>query len=381
MVAEVLPTVTELRRAIHRSPELSFQEFATTERVATVLRDRGVEPRVRPQGTGLVVEMGDGSRLIGFRADLDALPIDEPADNPYSSQTPGVMHACGHDAHTAIAVGLALVLARLPLRGRIRFVFQPGEEAFPGGADTMVREGVTDDMSSILAFHIDPSLDTGCVGLRTGAITGSADRFTIRLEGPGGHTARPHQSVDLVYAAGRIVTELPALLDRLIDPRRPLTVVFGRLHAGSADNVIPTSVEMGGTIRTLDRQLWEELPLLVENLTSQLAAPSGAKATVEYVRGIPPVVNDPTVIDAARTAIGDVLGPAAVVPTSTSMGAEDFARYLDRVPGAILRLGSAPDRGAPTDLHSAGFVFNEAALEPGLVAGAATLLHLIDSIP
>lgn len=381
LVAEVLPTVTELRRAIHRNPELSFQEFATTQRVASVLSDRGLEPAVREAGTGLVVDLGSDRPRVGFRADLDALPIDEPADNPFASQAPGIMHACGHDAHTAIATGLALVLARVSVRGAVRIIFQPGEESFPGGANAMVREGATDDMSSILAFHVDPSLEAGQIGLRTGAVTGSADRFSIRLEGPGGHTARPHQSVDLVYAAGRVVTELPALLDRLIDPRRPLTVVFGRLQAGQAENVIPTSVDMGGTIRTLDRSLWDELPLLIETLTAQIVAPTGAKAVVDYVRGIPPVVNDPAVVDAARLAIGEILGPTAVVPTPTSMGAEDFSRYLDRIPGAMLRLGSAPDRSVPTDLHSAGFVFNEAALEPGLLAGAAALLHLLDPSP
>ena len=229
LVAEVLPTVTELRRAIHRHPELSFAEFATTDRVAEVLRHGGLNPQVRESGTGLIAEIGDGPKLVGFRSDLDALPILEPADNPHASQIPGVMHACGHDAHTAIGVGIALALARIPLPGRIRFIFQPGEESFPGGAVEMVREGAVADMSSIIAFHVDPSLEVGSIGLRTGAITGSADRFTVRLEGPGGHTARPHRTVDLVYAAGRVITDLPFLVGRAIDPRRPLAVVFGGL--------------------------------------------------------------------------------------------------------------------------------------------------------
>lgn len=376
LVAEVLPTVTELRRAIHRNPELSFHEFATTQRVAALLADRGLDPVVRSQGTGLVVEIGSGGRTVGFRADMDALPIDEPADNPYASVVPGVMHACGHDAHTAIAAGIALMLFRLDLPGRIRFIFQPGEESFPGGALTLVREGVNEGLSSIIAFHVDPTLPPGKVGLRTGSVTGSADQFTIRLEGPGGHTARPHSSVDLVYAAGRLVTELPALIDRLVDPRRPLTIVFGRITGGAADNVIPTSVELGGTVRTLDAGLWNEIPLMIESLASQIVGPTGAKAAVDHQRGIPPVLNDPHVIDVARTAVATVLGPEAATSTETSMGAEDFSRYLVDTPGALLRLGSAPAHRA-TDLHSAGFVFNEAALETGLLAGAATLLRLL----
>lgn len=377
MVAEVLPTVVELRRAIHRHPELAFEEFATTQRVASVLSDRGLDPRVRPAGTGLSVEVGDDGKLIGFRADIDALPIAEPADNPHASRVPGVMHACGHDAHAAIGVGIALALAGASIPGRIRFVFQPGEESFPGGALTLVREGVCDGLGSILAFHVDPSLAVGRVGLRTGAITGSADRFSIRIEGPGGHTARPHRSVDLVYAAARVATELPSLLDRLIDPRRPLTVVFGRINGGTAENVIPTSVELGGTVRTLDHSLWEEIPFLLEKLTNQIVEPTGAKATTDYVRGIPPVVNDPSVIATARLGIEAALGPAAVASTPTSMGAEDFSRYLDHVPGALLRLGTEPPYGS-VDLHSASFVFNESALETGVTAGAAALCALLD---
>jgi amidohydrolase len=241
----------------------------------------------------------------------------------------------------------------------------------------MIRDGSADHLSSIIAFHVDPTLDVGTVGLRTGPITGSADRFSIKLEGPGGHTARPHRTVDLVYAAGRLVTELPALIDRLVDPRRPVAVVFGRVQGGNAPNVIPTTVELGGTVRTIDRGLWDEIPALLDNLAHQIVAPTGARATVQYVRGIPPVVNDPEVIDTARQAVSESLSPAAVVPTPTSMGAEDFSQYLDRVPGALIRLGSLPDIG-PVDLHSASFVFNEAALETGITAGAATLMRLLE---
>lgn len=376
LVAEALPTATELRRAIHRHPELSFAEHATTERVASVLRHHGINPQIRETGTGLVAEIGDGPLAVGFRADLDALPILEPADNPHASQVPGVMHACGHDAHTAIAVGIAISLARAELGGRVRFIFQPGEESFPGGAVELAREGAVDGLSGLIAFHVDPSLEVGSVGLRTGAITGSADRFTIRLDGPGGHTARPHRSVDLIYAAGRLICDLPPLINRMIDPRRPVAVVFGRMEAGAADNVIPARAEVGGTVRTTDRSLWDEMPAMIEDLTTKIVAPSGAKANVDYTRGIPPVVNDPAVVGVARTAITTMLGDRAAVPTPTSMGAEDFANYLDRVPGALLRLGTAPAHGS-VDLHSASFVFDERALETGILAGAATLLGML----
>lgn len=376
MVAAIIGPITELRRAIHRHPELAFEERATTDRVASMLSDRGLSPRVRPDGVGLVVDVGTGARMVGFRADLDALPIHEPPDSPHASRIPGVMHACGHDAHTAIAVGVALTLSELELSGRVRIIFQPGEETFPGGAMTMVRERVTDGLSAIVAFHVDPTLLVGQIGLRTGPITGSADRFILRLEGPGGHTARPHRGVDLVFAAGLLATQLPGLLDRLIDARRPLTVVFGRIRGGTVENVIPTELEMGGTVRTLDRELFDELPIIMEGLASQIVAPTGAKVTLDYLRGIPPVVNDAEVVDAARVAITASLGPSAVTATTTSMGAEDFSRYLDEVPGAMFRLGSG-GLGSP-DLHSSGFVFNDEALEVGVIAGTATVLRLLN---
>jgi amidohydrolase len=315
--------------------------------------------------------------VFGFRADLDALPIQEPEGLGFRSEVPGVMHACGHDLHAAIGVGLALALDRLgPLPGRVRLIFQPAEETFPGGALEMVREGAGEGLAGIVAFHVDPSLEPGRVGMRSGAITGSADRFYITLEGPGGHTARPHRTVDLVYAAARVVTDVPALLDRLTDARSPMTMVFGKASAGTADNVIPTVAELSGTCRTLDRGLWEELPALLERVVQEVVAPTGAKVLVHYQRGIPPVINDEQLVDRCRHEIAAVLGPESVVPAPTSMGAEDFARFSEVAPGALLRLGARPP-GREVDLHSASFLADEAALETGLLAGLAILLGLL----
>jgi amidohydrolase len=317
--------------------------------------------------------------MVGFRADLDALPIQEPDGLEFSSQVPGVMHACGHDLHTAIGTGIAMALARLePIPGRVRFIFQPAEEAFPGGGQEMVREGVAQGLSSIIAFHIDPTLEPGRIGLRSGPITGSADRFHITLEGPGGHTARPHKTVDLIYAGGKVITELPGLLDRLTDSRSPLVLVFGKVIGGTADNVIPTTVELSGTCRTLDRGIWEDIPGMIERLVQDIAAPTGAKVEFNYQRGIPPVINDERVIAVCRQAISDNLGLDSVAVAMTSMGAEDFARFTEAVPGALLRLGGKPaDRDV--DLHSASFVADERALEVGVHAGIVSLLALLES--
>jgi amidohydrolase len=264
--------------------------------------------------------------------------------------------------------------AELP--GRVRVIFQPAEETFPGGAYDMLREGILDGVSAILSFHVDPSLEPGRVGLRPGPITSSADRFYITLEGPGGHTARPHATVDLVYAAGLVITQLPSLVDRLVDSRAPVVVVFGKVQGGTADNVIPTQVQLSGTLRTADRAVWETMPALVERLTHGLVAPLGARAIVHYQRGIPPCVNDPEVIRLIEGTVARVLGPEASFATHLSMGAEDFARYLEVIPGALVRLGCRTE-GPPVDLHSAHFRFDEAALEIGVKVGTAAMLDLL----
>lgn len=375
LVADVLPLVVETRRAIHRSPELSGEEYRTTERLAEILRSRGLEPRVRTPKTGLLLDLGTDGPMVAFRADLDALPIDEPRGLAFASETPGVMHACGHDAHAAIGLGVALVLSRLDLPGRVRIVFQPAEETFPGGAYELVRERVLEGVRAIVAFHVDPGLETGRVGLKDGAITSSADRFTITLEGPGGHTARPHATVDLVHAAGLVVSQLPALVDRLVDARAPVALVFGTIRGGRAHNVIPTQVEMQGTLRTADRRLWEEVPAMFERLVHALVAPTGATATVHYQRGLPPVVNDPELVRSIGSALVAAAGPDAVGPTYVSMGAEDFARYLEEVPGALLRLGCRAGEGM--DLHSASFQLDEDCLETGTLFGSLAVLKLL----
>lgn len=376
LVADVLPLLVEVRRAIHRHPELSGEEYATTDLLAGVLREHGVFPRLRTPLPGLIADIGDGAKTIAFRGDLDALPIDEPEGNAVRSEVPGVMHACGHDAHAAIALGIALVVARLDLEGRVRIVFQHAEETFPGGAYELIREGVLEGVDAMLAFHVDPGLTTGRVGLRHGPITSSADRFYITLEGPGGHTARPHQTVDLIYVAGQVVTQLPALMDRLVDARAPLTIVFGRIHGGTADNVIPTVVELSGTLRTADRDVWDGLPAMIDRLVRDIATPLGAKALTHYQRGIPPVVNNPSVVHRVEKVVERVLGEEKLAATHVSMGAEDFARYLDVVPGALIRLGCSPQE-TRTDLHSAKFVLDERCLETGVKVGVAAVTDLL----
>ncbi|HJU80545.1 MAG TPA: amidohydrolase [Acidimicrobiia bacterium] len=375
-VAEFLPEVVELRRQLHRRPELAYREVATTELIETRLRTAGLEPRARSPRTGLVVEVGKGEHLVGFRSDLDALPIQEPEGPVHRSEIPGVMHACGHDVHTAIGAGLALVAARLELERRIRFVFQPAEEAFPGGGQELVAEGAAEGLAAIVAFHCDPTLEVGKVGMRSGPITASADRFFVTLEGPGGHTARPHRTVDLVFASGLLVSQLPGLIDRHTDARLPKAVVFGSISGGTAENVIPTRVELSGTCRTLDRGLWEEIPSLLERLVHEIVAPTGAKVGFKYVRGVPPVINNSDVVAACREAVSHSLGVSSIVEAESSMGAEDFSAFTEAVPGALMRLGVKTPGERSVDLHSASFCADEGAVEVGLLAGMASLLAI-----
>jgi amidohydrolase len=378
VVAEVMPSVIEIRRTIHMHPELAHEEFKTTELLVTRLRSASLFPRARTPRTGLTVDIGTEGPMVAFRCDIDALPISEPEGLAFTSTMPGLMHACGHDAHTAIGFGVAVALSQLDPPGRVRVLFQPAEEAFPGGAYELLKDGVMDGVESILAFHVDPGLRTGLLGFRPGPITSSADRFFITLEGPGGHTARPHKTVDLIGAAGQVITQLPALLERKIDARSPLVMVFGKVHGGSADNVIPTMVELSGTVRTADRELWESVPTLIDKLVGEIIAPFGASGIVHYQRGLPPVVNDPGVTAVVSAATSALMGPRAVTDTHVSMGAEDFARYLELAPGTLVRLGCA-ETDASTDLHSASFKLDEGALEIGIKTALAGLDALIRS--
>jgi amidohydrolase len=314
-----------------------------------------------------------------LRADLDALPVADDKATPYRSTVADVCHACGHDVHTAVVLGTGLALQQnaSALPGRVRLIFQPAEELTPGGALDVIREGGLEGVRSIFALHCDPRLDFGLVGTRAGPITAASDAVTISLTGPGGHTARPHLTSDLVYAAARVVTDLTAGLSRLVDPRAGITLVFGAIHGGSAANAIPEAVSLHGTLRVLERGAWQRAPELLEQLLEATLRPLKAKWTLDYQRGVPPVVNDAAATATIARAGAAALGPDAIVPTEQSMGGEDFAWYLDHVPGSLARLGTRCD-GLDVDLHSGRFDVDERAIGIGvrlLVQTAHDALH------
>ena len=381
-LAEHGDALIALRRDLHRHPELSHQEHRTTALLVDRLEQAGLAPKVLQVGTGLVVEVGDAARpVVGLRADLDALPLQDLKDVPYRSTSPGVCHACGHDVHTAVLLGAALALARLPdLPGRVRLLFQPAEEVMPGGALDVLTEGGTDGLSSVYALHCDPSLEVGRVGLKPGAITAAADAVQVRLSGPGGHTSRPHNTVDLVHVLATVATGLPDALSRLVDPRAGLCLVWGHVSAGTAQNAIPREGVLRGTLRVLDKSAWESAPALVRRLVEGLVAPYGAVADVAYERGVPPVVNDAGATALLSAAAAAALGPRAVVPTTQSLGGEDFAWYLDGVPGAMARLGvRPPGQERPHDLHQGSFDVDEDAIAVGVRVLVATALAALDA--
>jgi amidohydrolase len=361
--------IVALRRRLHAHPELSRSEHATTALLVNRLRRAGLLPQPLPGGTGLLCEVGDGQRSVALRADLDALPLTDAKDVQYASTVPGVCHACGHDAHTAILLGAGLALASAPaLPGRVRLIFQPAEEIAPGGAHDVIAAGGVEGVERIFALHCDPRLNTGRVGLRTGAVTAACDLVEVELSGPGGHTARPHLTVDLVYALGRVITEVPGLLSRRADPRDGLSLMWGAVGAGVAPNSIPEHGTLRGTVRMLRREAWDDVDRLIHRLIREVVAPTGADVEVRYVRGEPPVVNDPGCIAILRDATMLAVGPSGLDDTEQSLGGEDFAWYLDHVPGALARLGvRATDHTGPyLDLHQPTFDIDERALAVGV---------------
>jgi amidohydrolase len=370
------------RRDLHRNPELGRQEFRTTEQVKARLERAGLSPRVLPGGTGLVCDIGatDPARSrVALRADLDALPVPDTKLVEYRSTVEGKAHACGHDVHTSITLGAGLVLAELEEQGRlprpVRLVFQAAEEIMPGGALDAIKANVLDGVGRILAVHCDPKVEVGRIGLRQGPITSAADRLTLVLEGPGGHSARPHLTTDLVMAAAKLATELPAVLTRRVDPRSGLSIVWGRIQAGHAANVIPQYAELEGTVRCLDLAAWHDAPDLVHEVIDQVAAMYRAKCEITYQRGVPPVVNEATSVELLRDAMTTRFGAHAIEDTEQSLGGEDFSWYLEHVPGALARLGVRPvGDTAKRDLHQGDFDVDEGAIKVGVELFTAAVL-------
>ena len=367
-----------IRRDIHAHPEVGNAEHRTTAKVIEVLESVGLVAKVLPIGTGAwcdVLPYGEAydseAGLVGLRADLDALPIPDGSAVDFASKVPGVAHACGHDVHTTIVLGVGLVLARLRDEGLltrgVRLIFQPAEETSPGGAVDAIDGGVLTDLSEVYALHCDPRTDAGQIALKVGPVTSAVSQVSVTLAGTGGHTSRPHLTQDVVAALGTLVTQTQLVFARRVDPRSGVSMMWGKITAGSAPNAIPSSGQVLGTLRALDLSGWEQAKALLPELVGQLVAPFGVEARVAINEGTPPAVNAQSGIDRLAAAGEAMLGPDGVTATEQSLGGEDFSWMLQQVPGAMARLGVRTHGAASwPDIHHPSFRVDESCIAVGV---------------
>lgn len=374
LTSELTGELIAIRRDIHAHPELARTEVRTTELLASRLRQAGLTPRML-DGTGLTCEIGpsvhdSAGGLIGLRADIDALPLQETSGLPFASTNAGVTHACGHDVHATVVLGAGLVAAQLAQEGRlsrgVRLIFQPAEEVQPGGALDLLAQDVLEDVSEIYAVHCEPKIDAGTVGTRIGPITSACDTLTVTVSSSGGHTSRPHLTGDVVYALGEIITQVPSVLGRRLDPRSGVNMTWGSVQAGSAPNAIPMTGMITGTLRCLEVSAWEKAADLVAETTKHIAAAYGVDVVIHHQRGVPPVVNDEDCTLNLEKAARDALGPHSVSLTEQSLGGEDFAWYLTKVRGALARLGTRTPNGTTYDIHRSDLIIDESAIAAGV---------------
>lgn len=384
-VEEMAPQFVETRRAFHRIPELGFEEHETAALVVEKLRALGLEPRTGVGGTGVVALIAGAhpGRTLMLRADMDGLPIEERTGLPFSSTHAGRMHACGHDAHIAMLLGAAEILLerRNEIRGAVKLVFQPAEEGL-AGARAMIEDGVLADppVDAAIGCHIWNTLPVGRVGVREGPLMANSDRVRITIEGQGGHGAMPHLSSDAIVAAGHVVTALQTVVSRRVSPLDPAVVTIGTISGGYKNNVIADRVEMDGTVRTFDEDLWRAMPGQIETVVAGICAALGVRGMVEYTRGYPIVVNDPEMTALVRGAARGAVGEERVVYPEQSMGGEDMSFFLRAVPGCFFFVGSQnATKGATKPHHHPEFDVDEDALPTGVKVLVASALKYLSA--
>lgn len=379
--ASVAEWATACRRHLHRYPELSYQEKETSAFIEAELRQLGYEPQTGIGGYGIkaVLQGGRGpGRTIALRADIDALPIQEQTGLPFASCKEGIMHACGHDVHTAVLLGAARALKELQpeLAGQVVLIFQPGEESAPGGASLMIKDGVLEDphVDAIFGLHVLPSLTVGQMGFGDGPRMGAPDEFDLTIHGKGGHGAHPYATVDAVYVACQVVTALQGIVSRNINPFDPVVLTVGSIHSGNKHNIIPGEAVLQGTIRTMSQSVRERMQQRIREVAEGVCAAYGATASLAMRTGYPVLVNSPAETEIARAAATAVLGEEQITVMEPSMGAEDFAFYLEKRPGSFARLGAA----APDDRERAGLHTPRLNVDEGCIpVGIAYYLSLV----
>ncbi len=379
---EIQPEIIEIRRHLHAHPELSYEEYETSRYVAERLKSFGIEEVKTLATTGLVAEIkgrNPDKKTVALRADMDALPIHEKNDVTYKSTKPGVMHACGHDVHTASLLGSARILqtVKSEIEGTIRLIFQPGEEKNPGGASLMIRDGALKNPvpSSILGQHVFPLLPVGKIGFREGMYMASADEIYLKVIGKGGHGAAPELCIDPVVIASHIIVALQQVISRNASPKQPTVLTFGKIIAEGATNIIPNEVNIAGTFRALNEQ-WRAAGLeKIKKMAESIAEGMGGRCEVEISHGYPYLENNPEVTRRIRSAAAEYVGEENIETLDVSLGAEDFSYYSQEIPASFYRLGTKNEaKGITSYVHTPTFDIDEDAL--GLSCGLMAWLAL-----
>jgi amidohydrolase len=371
LVDEIKEEVIAWRRHLHANPELSFHEEKTAQFVYETLQSFGNLQISRPTKTSVMARLiGDGpGKVVAIRADMDALPIQEENTFEFASKNPGVMHACGHDGHTAMLLGTAKILSRLrhQIKGEVRFLFQHAEEIYPGGAEEMVQAGVMDGVDVVIGTHLWSPLEIGKIGIVYGPMMASPDRFFIRIHGKGGHAALPHQTIDSIAIGAQVVTNLQHIVSRNNDPLEPLVVSVTQFIGGTTHNVIPGSVEIQGTVRSFDKTLRQNVPKLMERIIKGITEAHGATYEFKYEFGYRPVINDEKVTRVIEETVREVFGEEAIDHIKPNMGGEDFSAFQQKAPGSFFYVGAGnKEKGIVYPHHHPRFTIDEDALEIGV---------------
>jgi amidohydrolase len=376
---DIAELVVGWRRELHRHPELGFQERRTSGRVADVLQSLGYRVRTRVGRTGVVGERGLGGPIVAIRADMDALPIQEENEVSYASEVPGVMHACGHDAHTAMALGAATLLAAETFPGTVRFLFQPSEEALDeegvSGAPRMVEDGAMEGVSGVIGLHVQASLPVGKISIEAGLAAAGVDSFNAVLIGRGGHAAYPHKVVDPVYMAAHVILAIQAIASRRLDPFDPAVVSIGSIHGGHVSNVIPEQVEFKGTLRYTHPEVQEQLHAEIDQ-AFEMARTLGGDYRLQFETGYPPSINDGGIVKLLREVVTDLLGAEGLASPERGLGAEDFGFFSALAPGAMFNLGCRIEGDERTE-HNPRFDIDEQCLPIGTATLAVGALRFL----
>lgn len=378
IIEQIFPYVIGIRRALHSMPEPAYNEIKTSKYIIERLEEIGLKPKI-VYGTGVIADLDTGKKglNVAIRADMDALPVDEKTGLEFSSENGGYMHACGHDGHMAIVIGLALLLNKIKnkLSGKIRFIFQPAEEKPPkGGAVFLVEEGVLNDIDVIFGFHIIPDIEVGKLAIIEGPAMAGCDEFIIKVMGEGGHASTPEKTVDTILVASKIVCSLNNIVSRMISPFEPVVISCGEIKGGYAFNIIPDIVEIKGTVRTFNNELRKKIPEKMQNIATALAESYGAKIDFSYINCYPALKNNPIVCDYLKEIAITYLGKSSIVNMKPLMGSEDFSVYLEKIKGAYVFIGGK--KGEKHSLHSPYYDFDEISMRYALHFFAKAILNI-----